>query len=171
MDGTKLLSTPAVTTHEHADIEQLLSEFPAVTLPPLGLPPARPYDHQITLQEGTPPVSVRPYRYNHFQKDEMEKLVAEMLAARIIQPSNSPYSSPVLLVRKKDGSWRFYVDYHALNKVTVADKYPIPVIQELLDELHGVKWFTKLDLKAGYQQIRIVPEDIPKTAFRTHSGH
>jgi hypothetical protein len=101
----------------------------------------------------------------------MTTIIQDMLREGTINPSNSLYSSPVLLVRKKDGSLHFCVDYLALNVVTIRDRFPIPTIDELFDELGSASIFTKINLQSGYHQIRVVPEDTHKTAFRTFDGH
>jgi hypothetical protein len=145
-------------------LDELLAGFANVFTEPRGLPPPRSCDHGIVLKPGASPVMVRPYRYPAAHKDELERQCATMMAQGIVRRSDSAFSSPVLLVKKADGSWRFCIDY------TVKDAFPIPVVDELLDELHGARFFTKLDLRSGYHQVRMRPADVHKTAFRTHDG-
>jgi hypothetical protein len=184
----RLLSTHAIDTLLHLQplpptnppqtaqplpptITTLLHKYSHLFSEPTSLPPPRLTDHQIPLQNNFDPVNVRPYHCPQFQKREIEIQIQQMISQGIIQPSSSSFSSPVLLVRKKDGTWRFCVDYRALNAITVKDRFPIPTIDELLDELYGTCWFSKLDLYSGYHQIRMNPTDAHKTAFRTHLGH
>jgi len=152
-------------------LDRLLHEHSVIFEEPRGLPPVRPYDHRIHLLPDTAPVAMRPYRYPQLQKDELERQCDTMLTQGIIRPSTSPFSAPVLLVRKADKSWRFCIDYRALNAKMAKDKFLILVVDELLDELHGACFFTKLDLRSEYHQVRMHPDDIAKTAFRTHHSH
>jgi hypothetical protein len=111
------------------------------------------------------------YRNSPLELEEIKRQLTELLEKGLIRPSKSPFGAPVLLVKKKDGSLRMCVHYRALNKITIKNGYPLPLIDELLDQLHGAKYFSKLDLRAGYHQVRIAEEDVPKTAFKTRYGH
>lgn len=168
---SKLSPSHSFSDNTSPEIQSLISSYAPLFTPPTTLPPSRPSDHSIPTIPNAPPIKLRPYRYPFFQKQEIEKQVAHMLDLGEIQPSNGEFSSPVLLVKKKDGSWRFCVDYRGLNAITIRDNYPIPTIDELLDELGHATWFSELDLLSGYHQIQMRPEDIHKTAFRTHDGH
>ncbi|XP_026428940.1 uncharacterized protein LOC113324872 [Papaver somniferum] len=152
-------------------ISGILQDFQDIFSEPTKLPPHRSLDHFIPLQPNSTPINQRPYKCPYVQKSVIEQLVQEMLHSGVIQPSHSPFASPILLVKKKDNSWRFSVDYRKLNNITIKDKFPILVIDELLDELQGSYVFTRVDLRAGYHQIRVTMQDIYKTTFRTHQGH
>nr|GEY01333.1 retrotransposon-related protein [Tanacetum cinerariifolium] len=138
---------------------------------PNTLPLKRSHDHHIPLLPNTPLINIRPYRHPPNQKDVIELMVKELIDSRVIRPSQSLFSSPIVMVKKKDGSWRMCIDYRQLNKHTDKDKFPIPMIEELIEELQGSVIFSKLDLRSGYHQIRIRNDDIHKIDFRTHDGH
>ena len=152
-------------------VQQLLTEYQDVFAEPKGLPPERQYDHAIPILPHAIPVNCKPYRYSPLHKDEIERQVRELLAAGLITTSTSPYASPVLLVQKKDGSWRFCVDYRRLNDITIKNRFPMPLVDEILDELAGTSYFSKLDMRSGYHQVRMKKGEEPKTAFKTHHGH
>lgn len=174
-----LTEVPGVTENKLAEqyqqkLDELLQEFSDVfpeELPP-GIPPDREgHVHHIDLEAGSTPPSRPTYRLSFEELAELKKQLGDLLEKGFIQPSSSPYGAPILFVKKKDGKLRLCVDYRALNKITVKNKCPLPRIDELLDRLQGAKYFTSLDLKSGYHQIRVAPEDISKTAFRTRYGH
>ena len=138
----------------HPDIQILRTKHSKVfsDIPP-GRPPDRGTEHIIKFEEGAKPIMITPYRHPKRLKDEIEKTINELLAMGHIRPSKSPFASLVVLVKKKDGSLRMCIDYHQLNKRTIKNRYPIPRIDELIDELHGANFFTKIDLRSGYHQI------------------
>jgi hypothetical protein len=147
------------------EIQAVLEQFSVLFAELAGLPPSRACNHEIPLVPGARLVSIRPYRYPPNLKAEIEKQVVDMLQKGLIQPSASLFSSPVLLVKKPDGSYRFCVDFRHLNALTVKSKFPITVFDQLMDELGKASWFSKLDLRLGFHQILLKPGEEFKTAF------
>ncbi|GJS18955.1 putative reverse transcriptase domain-containing protein [Tanacetum coccineum] len=136
-----------------------------------GIPPVRQVEFQIDLVPGAAPVARAPYRLAPFEMKELTEQLQELFDKGFIRPSSSPWGAPVLFVKKKDGSFCMCIDYRELNKLTVENRYPVPRVDDLLDQLQGSSVYSKIDLQSGYHQLRVRKEEIPKTAFRTRYGH
>ncbi|GKB92396.1 putative reverse transcriptase domain-containing protein [Tanacetum coccineum] len=150
----------------------VVREFPEVFPEDLpGLPPVRQIEFQIDLIPGATPVARAPYRLAPSEMQELSDQLQELADRGFIRPSTSPWGAPVLFVKKKDGSFRMCIDYRELNKLTIKNRYPLPRIDDLFDQLQGSSVYSKIDLRSGYHQLRVRDEDIPKTAFRTRYGH
>ncbi|MCO5604040.1 hypothetical protein L7F22_058197 [Adiantum nelumboides] len=158
---------------EQKDQQEFLNSFKDcfVNEIPKELPPSRGEDdHKIELIPGSSPPNRPPYRVSYAQQEEILTQVNELLEKGLVRPSSSPFCSPVLLVQKKDESYRMCIDYRALNKQTIKNRFLVPRIEDIFDRLQGSTYYSRIDLKSEYHQIRIVPEDIHKTAFRTQFG-
>ncbi|XP_058181413.1 uncharacterized protein LOC131299855 [Rhododendron vialii] len=154
------------------ELPLVVREFPDVFPEELpGLPPEREIEFVIDLLPGTAPISIPPYRFAPAELRELKTQLQELENLGFIRPSTSPWGAPALFAQKKDGSLRLCIDYRKLNRVTIKNKYPMPRIDDLFDQLRGATCFSKIDLRSGYHQLRVRREDIPKTAFRTRYGH
>ncbi|GJR83055.1 putative reverse transcriptase domain-containing protein [Tanacetum coccineum] len=150
----------------------IVQDFPEVFPEDLpGIPPTRQVEFQIDLIPGAAPVARAPYRLAPSEMKELSDQLKELSDKGFIRPSSSPWGAPVLFVKKKDGSFRMCIDYRELNKLTVKNRYPLPRIDDLFDQLQGSSIYSKIDLRSGYHQLRVREEDIPKTAFRTRYRH
>ncbi|GKB26131.1 hypothetical protein Tco_0865532 [Tanacetum coccineum] len=136
-----------------------------------GLPPVQEIEFQIELTPGAMPVANSPYHLAPSKLEELSGQLKELQDKGFIRPSSSPWGAAVLFVKKKDGSFRMCVDYIELNKLTINNRYPLPRIDDLFDQLQGLQFFSKIDLRFGYHQLRVHEDDIPKTAFKTRYGH
>ncbi|GJV32209.1 putative reverse transcriptase domain-containing protein [Tanacetum coccineum] len=136
-----------------------------------GLPPQRQVEFRIDLIPRATPVAKLPYRLAPSEMQEQSEQLQELQDKGFIRPSHSPWGAPVLFVKKNDGSFRMCINYHELNKLTIKNRYPLPRIHDLFDQLQGARYFSKIDLRSGYHQLRVHDDDILKTAFRTRYGH
>ncbi|GJY59217.1 putative reverse transcriptase domain-containing protein [Tanacetum coccineum] len=150
----------------------VVRDFSEVFLDDLsGLPPIGEIKFRIELVPGSIPVVKSPYLLAPFEMEELSGQLKELQDKGFIRPSSSPWGAPVLFVKKKDGSFRMCIDYRELNKLTIKNRYPLPRINDLFDQLQGSQYFSKIDLRSIYHQLRVPADDIPKTAFRTRYGH
>ncbi|MCO5576395.1 hypothetical protein L7F22_030205 [Adiantum nelumboides] len=158
---------------EDLELSNFLNQFQDVFIDdiPRELPPKRgDDDHMIELIPGSSPPNKPPYRVSQAQQEEIMRQVNELVEKKMVKPSSSPFCSPVLLVQKKDGTYRMCVDYRVLNRIIIKNRFPMPRVEDLFDKLQGSTYFSRIDLKSGYHQIRIVDEGIVKTRFRTTFG-
>ncbi|KAJ0885316.1 putative nucleotidyltransferase, Ribonuclease H [Helianthus annuus] len=166
------LVTDASAKEKKLEDIPVVRDFPQVFPEDLpGLPPHRQVEFQIELAPGAAPIARAPYRLAPTELEELSKQLQELLEKGFIRPSSSPWGAPVLFVKKKDGTFRMCIDYRELNKVTVKNRYPLPRIDDLFDQLQGSCYYSKIDLRSGYHQLRVRDEDVSKTAFRTRYGH
>ncbi|KAI3731639.1 hypothetical protein L1987_62828 [Smallanthus sonchifolius] len=171
---TAILALVADKSTEEKKLEDIpiVRKFPEVFPEDLpGLPPHRQVEFQIDLTPGAAPIAWAPYRLAPSELQELSTQLQELLDKGFIRPSSSSWGAPVLFVKKKDGTFRMCIDYRELNKVTVKNRYPLPRIDDLFDQLQGSSFYSKIDLRSGYHQLRVRDEDISKTAFRTRYGH
>lgn len=171
-DPPATIATVVISQYSNEWTQKLLKEYQDVfpdDLPP-GLPPQRAVDHRIELLPGSQPVCHPLIRMSPRELDILKKHLADLNNKEFIEPSISPWGANIVFAHKKDGEIRVCYDYRPVNKQSVKNKYPLPRTDELFDRLRGAKYFTKLDLRSGYHQIRVAPEDVPKTAFRTRYG-
>ncbi|KAJ0956109.1 putative nucleotidyltransferase, Ribonuclease H [Helianthus annuus] len=169
-----ILALVTDSSSDERKIEDLpvVREYPDVFPEELpGLPPHRQVEFQIDLAPAAAPVARAPYRLAPGELQELSNQLQELLDRGFIRPSSSPWGAPVLFVKKKDGSLRMCIDYRELNKMTIKNRYPLPRIDDLFDQLQGSSFYSKIDLRSGYHQVRVREEDVPKTAFRTRYGH
>ena len=159
-EGTRLEDIPIV------------KEFPDVFPNDIsGLPSNRAIEFVIELIQGIEPISIPPYRMAPAELKELKAQLEELLSKGFIRPSTSQWAAPVLFVKKKNGSLLLCIDYRQLNRVTIRNQYPLPRIDELFDQLHGSRVYSKIDLRSGYHQLRVRENDVSKTALRTRYGH
>jgi hypothetical protein len=151
-------------------MDKVVEEYEDIFTSPAGVPLHCQVKHPIDLTPGAPLPNGPIYRRSVLENDKIKRQIQELLQKGHIRPSSSPCGSPIVLVQKKDGTWRLCIDYRALNKITVQNRYPIPRIDDLLDQLKGEKYFSKIDLKSGYHQVPIEPSDVWKTAFKSKEG-
>ena len=159
-----------LTSQQNSDLDVLTSRYKDLFAEISGLPPRRSVEHEIMLTGESSLPNTGLYRTSVQESDEIKKQVQELLEQGVIVPSASPCGSAVLLVPKKDGGWRMCIDYRALNKITIKNRYPLPRIDDMMDQLESARFFTKLDLKSGYHQVRVREDDTWKTAFKTKQG-